>query len=238
MSSLIPSATPSVPSDLSHLPPRLPPRVPPRTPVVYEEINQTDQNMNSLAIFEVVDDDDPDSAYFNSFPVGVRFRLHDDELIVNYQQKKVMKQQLPNNRIREIELYNHDPDHLANRYSSCGEKEWYYFTQRNRRYQNGKRPNRGVGNGYWKATGGDVKIKSNGKLVGYKKTNWIMQEYRVKEAPPPASRPPDDMKLGDWVLCKIYKHKSKSTEEEVHQTENPGGGFYDEDDGGHRPFML
>ncbi|KAJ4950482.1 hypothetical protein NE237_027314 [Protea cynaroides] len=195
--------------------------------------------MNSPAIFEVVDDDDPDSAYFNSFPVGVRFRPHDDELIVNYLQKKVMKQQLPKNRIREIELYNHDPDYLANRYSSCSEKEWYYFTQRNRRYQNGKRPNRGVGNGYWKATGGDVKIKSNGKLVGYKKTlvfyygnpsqgdktNWIMQEYRVKEdstTPQTASRSPDDMKLGDWVLCKIYEHKSKSTEEEVHQTDTHG----------------
>lgn len=73
-----------------------------------------------------------------------------------------------------------------------GEKEWYFFSPRDRKYPNGSRPNRAAGNGYWKATGADKPI-GNPKPVGIKKalvfyagkapkgekTNWIMHEYRL-----------------------------------------------------------
>lgn len=75
-----------------------------------------------------------------------------------------------------------------------GEKEWYFFSPRDRKYPNGSRPNRMAGSGYWKATGTDKVIMGSGKnklgikkaLVFYvgkapkgSKTNWIMHEYRL-----------------------------------------------------------
>lgn len=76
-----------------------------------------------------------------------------------------------------------------------GEKEWYFFSPRDRKYPNGSRPNRVAGSGYWKATGTDKIITSQGRKVGIKKalvfyigkapkgtkTNWIMHEYRLSE---------------------------------------------------------
>lgn len=73
-----------------------------------------------------------------------------------------------------------------------GEKEWYFFSPRDRKYPNGSRPNRAAGSGYWKATGADKPI-GHPKPVGIKKalvfyagkaprgekTNWIMHEYRL-----------------------------------------------------------
>lgn len=73
-----------------------------------------------------------------------------------------------------------------------GEKEWYFFSPRDRKYPNGSRPNRAAGNGYWKATGADKAI-GQPKTLGIKKalvfyagrsprgikTNWIMHEYRL-----------------------------------------------------------
>ena len=76
-----------------------------------------------------------------------------------------------------------------------GEKEWYFFSPRDRKYPNGSRPNRVAGSGYWKATGTDKVITTNGRRVGIKKalvfyvgkapkgnkTNWIMHEYRLSD---------------------------------------------------------
>ena len=76
-----------------------------------------------------------------------------------------------------------------------GEKEWYFFSPRDRKYPNGSRPNRVAGSGYWKATGTDKMITTQGRRVGIKKalvfyvgkapkgskTNWIMHEYRLTE---------------------------------------------------------
>ncbi|KAK9065103.1 hypothetical protein SSX86_016486 [Deinandra increscens subsp. villosa] len=76
--------------------------------------------------------------------------------------------------------------------AAYGEKEWYFFSPRDRKYPNGSRPNRAAGTGYSKATGADKPI-GKPKPVGIKKalvfyagkaprgvkTNWIMHEYRL-----------------------------------------------------------
>jgi No apical meristem (NAM) protein len=78
-----------------------------------------------------------------------------------------------------------------------GEKEWYFFCLRGRKYRNSIRPNRVTGSGFWKATGIDRPIYSTNSgsvtciglkksLVYYRgyagkgtKTDWMMHEFRL-----------------------------------------------------------
>ncbi|KAL6145211.1 hypothetical protein ACLB2K_055899 [Fragaria x ananassa] len=104
----------------------------------------------------------------------------------------------------------------------------YFFSPRDKKYPNGKLPSRttGGGNGFWKATGKDKEIFNERKQLigsrktlifyegkpkhGEKKTDWIMQEYKMQESLAPTSsttRAPDDNRLDDLVLCKVYPSK-------------------------------
>ncbi|XP_035830615.1 protein ATAF2-like [Helianthus annuus] len=91
-----------------------------------------------------------------------------------------------------LEDVPHLTDYIPDLPALYGEKEWYFFSPRDRKYPNGSRPNRAAGTGYWKATGADKPI-GKPKAVGIKKalvfyagkaprgvkTNWIMHEYRL-----------------------------------------------------------
>lgn len=90
-----------------------------------------------------------------------------------------------------------------------GEKEWYFFSPRDRKYPNGSRPNRAAGTGYWKATGADKPI-GKPKTLGIKKalvfyagkaprgvkTNWIMHEYRLANVDRSASKRNNNSRVG------------------------------------------
>lgn len=96
-------------------------------------------------------------------------------------------------------------------YEKRREKEMFFFTQRDRKHQNGSRPNRVTGDssGFWKATSGDKEVKFNGEIIGFKKTlafykrtsnstektNWIMHEFRAEDNPPPRKKHGIDMKV-------------------------------------------
>ncbi|KAL1202502.1 NAC domain-containing protein 55 [Cardamine amara subsp. amara] len=154
-----------------------------------------------------------------SLPPGFRFYPTDEELMVEYLCRKAAGYDFSLQLIAEIDLYKFDPWILPSK-ALFGEKEWYFFSPRDRKYPNGSRPNRVAGSGYWKATGTDKVISTEGRRVGIKKalvfyvgkapkgtkTNWIMHEYRLIEP----SRRNGSTKLDDWVLCRIYKKQSSA----------------------------
>ncbi|KAM7275654.1 hypothetical protein ACFE04_017520 [Oxalis oulophora] len=158
-------------------------------------------------------------------PPGFRFHPTDDELVNHYLIRKCTSQPLsvPINLIAEIDLYKFDPWQLPDM-AMYGEKEWYFFSPRDRKYPNGSRPNRAAGTGYWKATGADKPIGTP-KPLGIKKalvfyagkapkgvkTNWIMHEYRLanvdRSATAANKKNNNNSRLDDWVLCRIYNKK-------------------------------
>lgn len=155
-------------------------------------------------------------------PPGFRFHPTDDELVMHYLCRKCAAMPVPINIIADIDLYKYDPWKLPE-LALYGEKEWYFFSPRDRKYPNGSRPNRAAGSGYWKATGADkpiggskpVAIKKalvfySGKAPRGDKTNWIMHEYRLADTDRSAARNKHSLRLDDWVLCRIYNKKGSA----------------------------
>ncbi|XP_051115287.1 protein ATAF2-like [Andrographis paniculata] len=159
-----------------------------------------------------------------NLPAGFRFHPTDDELVQHYLCRKCAGQRISVPIIAEINLYNFDPWQLPGM-SLYGEKEWYFFSPRDRKYPNGSRPNRAAGTGYWKATGADKPV-GKPKTLGIKKalvfyagkaprgvkTNWIMHEYRLANVDRSADNNKkknnnNNLRLDDWVLCRIYNKK-------------------------------
>ncbi|KAL7103584.1 hypothetical protein ACP275_08G188800 [Erythranthe tilingii] len=159
-----------------------------------------------------------------SLPPGFRFYPTDEELMVKYLCRKIAGHHFPLQVIGDVDLYKFDAWDLPSK-ALFGEKEWYFFSPRDRKYPNGSRPNRVAGTGYWKATGTDKIISTEGRKVGIKKalvfyigkapkgtkTNWIMHEYRLSEPP----RKNGSTRLDDWVLCRIYEKNSTGSKAAV-----------------------
>nr|ACN36857.1 unknown [Zea mays] len=155
-------------------------------------------------------------------PPGFRFHPTDDELVMYYLLRKCGGLPLAAPVIAEVDLYKFDPWQLPEK-AFGGEKEWYFFSPRDRKYPNGSRPNRAAGTGYWKATGADKPVGSprpvaiKKALVFYAgkppkgvKTNWIMHEYRLADVDRSAAarkKTNNALRLDDWVLCRIYNKK-------------------------------
>ncbi|EPS65849.1 hypothetical protein M569_08928 [Genlisea aurea] len=157
-------------------------------------------------------------------PPGFRFHPTDEELITHYLLVKVSSLPTPMPIITEIDLNKVEPWDLPGK-ARIGEKEWYFFYMKDRKYPTGLRTNRATESGYWKATGKDKEILRGKSLVGMKKTLvfykgraprgektcWIMHEYRLEGRNGP--------RRGDeWVICRIFNKKSGGADE------NPAGG--------------
>ncbi|PPD75193.1 hypothetical protein GOBAR_DD27889 [Gossypium barbadense] len=92
----------------------------------------------------------------STVPPGFRFHPTDEELILHYLMKKLSSSAFPVSFIADVDIYQFDPWDLPDK-AVLGEKEWYFFCPRDRKYPNGARPNRATRLGFWKATG-TVKI--------------------------------------------------------------------------------
>ncbi|XP_027368132.1 transcription factor JUNGBRUNNEN 1 [Abrus precatorius] len=158
---------------------------------------------------------------------GFRFHPTDEELVGFYLRRKVDKKPLKIELIKQIDIYKYDPWDLP-KVSSVGEKEWYFFCIRGRKYRNSIRPNRVTGSGFWKATGIDKPIycvKEPHECIGLKKslvyyrgsagkgtkTDWMMHEFRLppngktSNNNPQANDANDVQEAEVWTLCRIFK---------------------------------
>ncbi|XP_039067131.1 NAC domain-containing protein 87-like isoform X2 [Hibiscus syriacus] len=164
-------------------------------------------------------------------PPGFRFHPTDEEIITCYLTEKVMNSDFSACAIGEVDLNKCEPWDLPKK-AKMGEKHWYFFCQRDRKYPTGMRTNRATESGYWKATGKDKEIfKGKGCLVGMKKTlvfykgrapkgeksNWVMHEYRL-EGKFSYYNLPRGAK-DEWVVCRVFDKNTgmKKTPIQDHQ---------------------
>lgn len=155
------------------------------------------------------------SEMLSSMP-GFRFHPTDEELVMYYLKRKMCGKKLKLNVIRETDVYKWDPEDLPGQsLLKTGDRQWFFFCHRDRRYPNGGRSNRATRQGYWKATGKDRNVTYNSRTVGVKKTlvfyvgrapngertDWVMHEYTLDEEELKRCQGVKDY----FALCKVYK---------------------------------
>ncbi|CAL0315423.1 unnamed protein product [Lupinus luteus] len=162
-------------------------------------------------------------------PPGFRFHPTEEELLQYYLKKKVSYEKIDLDVIRDVDLNKLEPWDIQEKckIGTTPQNDWYFFSHKDKKYPTGTRTNRATAVGFWKATGRDKVIYSNGKRIGMRKTlvfykgraphgqksDWIMHEYRL-----------DDNNFNDttivsnvngdggqeegWVVCRIFKKKN------------------------------
>lgn len=174
----------------------------------HEEDESNNQNIKQGS-----HDADADDHEHDMVMPGFRFHPTEEELIEFYLRRKVEGKRFNVELITFLDLYRYDPWELP-AMAAIGEKEWFFYVPRDRKYRNGDRPNRVTTSGYWKATGADRMIRSeNFRSIGLKKTlvfysgkapkgirtSWIMNEYRLPH------HETERYQKGEISLCRVYK---------------------------------
>ncbi|XP_010550583.1 PREDICTED: NAC domain-containing protein 101 isoform X2 [Tarenaya hassleriana] len=158
---------------------------------------------------------------FLHIPPGYRFHPTDEELVDYYLRKKVACPGMELNVIKDVDLYKIEPWDIQ---QICGrgngeEREWYFFSHKDKKYPTGTRTNRATASGFWKATGRDKAIYAKHDLIGMRKTlvfykgrapnghksDWIMHEYRLETD---ENGPPQEE---GWAVCRVFKKKPITT---------------------------
>ncbi|KAK9741080.1 hypothetical protein RND81_03G079900 [Saponaria officinalis] len=148
-------------------------------------------------------------------PPGFRFHPTDEELITHYLCQKFLDINFNAIAIGEADLNKIEPWDLP-KIAKMGEKEWYFFCVRDRKYPTGLRTNRATEAGYWKATGKDKEIYRANVLVGMKKTlvfytgrapkgektNWVMHEFRLEGQNPMFTHIHNSK--SEWVISRVF----------------------------------
>ncbi|XP_077253768.1 NAC domain-containing protein 66-like [Tasmannia lanceolata] len=148
-------------------------------------------------------------------PPGFRFHPTDEELIIYYLTRKISDFNFVATAITDVDLNKCEPWDLPEK-ATMGEKEWYFFSLKDRKYPTGLRTNRATDAGYWKTTGKDKEIFHSGTVVGMKKTlvfykgrapkgeksNWVMHEYRLQ------NKFAYKQTKEEWVVCRVFQKSS------------------------------
>ncbi|CAH1446161.1 unnamed protein product [Lactuca virosa] len=172
--------------------------------------------MGSESIAAVTVSKSSSSSGEKCFPPGFRFHPTDEELILYYLKKKICGRSLKLDIIGEIDVCKWEPEELPGKAKwKTGDRQWFFFTHRDKKYSNGGRSNRGTKHGYWKATGKDRLIKHYSRTVGLKKTlvfyegrapsgkrtDWVMHEYSMEEEELKRCKNVQE----HYTLCKVFK---------------------------------
>ncbi|ESQ48728.1 hypothetical protein EUTSA_v10021297mg [Eutrema salsugineum] len=166
-----------------------------------------DENKGSISMVEA------------NLPPGFRFHPRDDELVCDYLMKRTVRSLYQPVVLIEVDLNKCEPWDIP-RMARVGGKDWYFYSQKDRKYATGQRTNRATATGYWKATGKDRAIQRNGSLVGMRKTlvfyrgrapkgrktEWVMHEFRLQGTL--LHHSPNSLKE-EWVLCRVF-HKNNN----------------------------
>ncbi|KAK7320032.1 hypothetical protein RJT34_04761 [Clitoria ternatea] len=161
-------------------------------------------------------------------PPGFRFHPTDEELIAYYLLRKVSDSTFTSKAVAVVDLNKSEPWDLPDK-ASMGEKEWYFFSLKDRKYPTGLRTNRATESGYWKTTGKDKEIFGDGVLIGMKKTlvfylgraprgeksNWVMHEYRLENKHSYRSS------KEEWVVCRVFQKSSSATKKAQQTSVSP-----------------
>ncbi|GAB2224040.1 hypothetical protein Droror1_Dr00004786 [Drosera rotundifolia] len=148
-------------------------------------------------------------------PPGFRFHPTEEELVGYYLQRKINSMRIDLDIIVDIDLYKMEPWDIQDR-CKLGydeQREWYFFSHKDKKYPTGTRTNRATAAGFWKATGRDKAVLSKNKMIGMRKTlvfykgrapngrktDWIIHEYRLQSS---EHAPPQEE---GWVVCRAFK---------------------------------
>ncbi|KAK9062849.1 hypothetical protein SSX86_020039 [Deinandra increscens subsp. villosa] len=160
-------------------------------------------------------------------PPGFRFHPTDEELVNYYLKRKINGQEIELDIIPEVDLYKCEPWELAEKsFLPSRDPEWYFFGPRDRKYPNGYRTNRATRAGYWKSTGKDRRVTSQGQnhAIGMKKTlvyyrgrapqgtrtDWVMHEYRLEDKDCQGTFGMQE----SYALCRVFKKNGVCVEME------------------------
>ncbi|CAH2063159.1 unnamed protein product [Thlaspi arvense] len=167
-------------------------------------------------------------------PPGFRFHPTEEELLQYYLRKKISNIKIDLDVIRDVDLNKLEPWDIQEmcKIGTTPQNDWYFFSHKDKKYPTGTRTNRATTVGFWKATGRDKIIYSNGDRIGMRKTlvfykgraphgqksDWIMHEYRLDENVLISFPNHDDdvaVEMCDviggdegWVVCRVFMKKS------------------------------
>ncbi|KAF2550176.1 hypothetical protein F2Q68_00036424 [Brassica cretica] len=188
-----------------------------------------------------------DSEQIDLLP-GFRFHPTDEELISHYLRPKVLNTLFSTLAIGEVDLNKVEPWDLPWK-AKIGEKEWYFFCVRDRKYPTGLRTNRATKAGYWKATGKDKEILKEKSLVGMKKTlvfyegraprgvktNWVMHEYRLEGIYANDNLPVTAK--NEWVISRVFQKGADGKKMHLYGLTMLGSGINQVEPAGLPPLM-
>ncbi|KAJ4884876.1 NAC domain-containing protein 66 [Raphanus sativus] len=134
-------------------------------------------------------------------PPGFRFHPTEEELLEYYLRKKISNIKIDLDVIRDVDLNKLEPWDIQEmcKIGTTPQNDWYFFSHKDKKYPTGTRTNRATTVGFWKATGRDKIIYSNGDRIAS------------------SSNHDDDVSVetcevigGDegWVVCRVFMKKS------------------------------